>query len=151
MSRSNPRSIITLISLQEYQKLKDELEATRYIMIGTLPYEVGSMARKFVGDYAKENSLRRLLDFVADLIKYTSKSAFTSPGVSTSPRTYCPLCNGGSDDFYVRGFSIPIGLERHLLGRNNSHQCAVMSILLKMAQDRRQDLANGIKPRWGFF
>lgn len=144
MPRTNSRLSKSQKSEKEFQEIKEELEETRYIMIGTLPYEVGSMARKFVSDYAEENNVKRLTDFISNLINYASKSAFTSPGVSTSARAYCPLCNGGGNDYYVRGFSIPIGLERHLLGHNNSYQCGVMSILLKMAKDRRRDIENGV-------
>lgn len=38
----------------------------------------------------------------------------------------CPLCGDKPQSFGSLGFSIPVGLERHLLGLNGSRECSVM-------------------------
>jgi hypothetical protein len=41
-------------------------------------------------------------------------------------RAYCPLCNGSSKQGYAKGFTVPEGLRRHLLGVRTAKQCPVV-------------------------
>ena len=50
-------------------------------------------------------------------------------------RAYCPLCKDGSTAPYDRGFSVPEGLYRHLIGFGNVHQCVVMDAAFKLILD----------------
>jgi hypothetical protein len=50
-------------------------------------------------------------------------------------RAYCPLCGSGSNSYYERGFAIPDGLLRHLLGEGNSYRCMVFKTACKLAKD----------------
>jgi hypothetical protein len=52
------------------------------------------------------------------------------------PRAYCPLCRDGASLQYHAGFSLPVGLERHLLGTHSAHRCSVFATAYAMAQDR---------------
>lgn len=53
-----------------------------------------------------------------------------------APRAVCPLCGGGSSAPYENGFALPTGLERHLLGSHNSHQCDVFGAAVALAKWR---------------
>lgn len=58
-----------------------------------------------------------------------------------APRAYCPLCGDGSQSFYEKGFALPTGLYRHLIGYGNMRQCDVISAaiaLAKASEDRRR-------------
>jgi hypothetical protein len=50
-------------------------------------------------------------------------------------RAYCPLCRGGAQSFYAdhRGFSLPEGLRRHLVGFGNTRHCPVMKAAKDLA------------------
>ncbi len=45
----------------------------------------------------------------------------------------CPLCNRGSQSYYETGFSLPLGLERHLEGYGNIHKCVVIATVEKLS------------------
>lgn len=52
-----------------------------------------------------------------------------------SPRATCPLCGGDSstsDD--VKGFAVPDGIIRHLLGTYNARQCPVFGAAVAQAR-----------------
>ncbi|MES2898693.1 MAG: hypothetical protein V4723_03140 [Pseudomonadota bacterium] len=50
-------------------------------------------------------------------------------------RAVCPLCRGESDSQYETGFSVPVGLVRHLTGSGNVRACTVMAAALSLARD----------------
>lgn len=57
-----------------------------------------------------------------------------APG--NAPRSECPLCRAGSANLVaVRGFAVPEGLMRHLLGSHNSRQCDVFAAAYALARN----------------
>jgi hypothetical protein len=52
-------------------------------------------------------------------------------------RAYCPLCREGAQSFYSyeRGYSLPEGLRRHLVGFGRIRECSVMEVARKRARD----------------
>lgn len=54
-------------------------------------------------------------------------------------RSACPLCGETTQTEGV-GFSIPTGLERHLLGSHKSHQCVVMYAAKGLLRVRHREL-----------
>jgi hypothetical protein len=52
-----------------------------------------------------------------------------------SERAYCPLCGDGSSSGYEPGYSLPIGLTRHLIGWGQSRGCTVVAAALELAHD----------------
>jgi hypothetical protein len=52
------------------------------------------------------------------------------------PRAWCPLCTGGSSHPYAQGFKLDEGLERHLAGWGNTHQCSVLYHLVEQHRPR---------------
>jgi hypothetical protein len=57
-------------------------------------------------------------------------------------RAACPLC-GDIARTYGAGFSVPNGLERHLLGSHNSRQCNVMHAAQGLLRVRHRELYPG--------
>lgn len=53
-------------------------------------------------------------------------------------RAWCPLCGEGGSAPGQEGFTIPIGLQRHLLGSHNARQCSVFGAAHALARDRFQ-------------
>lgn len=54
---------------------------------------------------------------------------------SSTPRALCPLCKESSlNPFGTKGFAIPEGLRRHLLGHNNSQECQVFGTARALAR-----------------
>lgn len=53
-----------------------------------------------------------------------------------SPRALCPLCGGSTSTANERGFALPLGLERHLLGTHNSYPCDIFAAALAIARWR---------------
>jgi hypothetical protein len=118
---------------QEIRALKDELWRTRMTVIGLMPAKMEPLLVEyhFCKDYREGAKWqRKVLDAVlsiaeTNLIKHQH----------SSDRAICPLCNGGSQDFYATGFAFPEGLTRHLMGLGKAHQCSVMSAIVGLAYD----------------
>lgn len=67
------------------------------------------------------------------------------PEVTWEARALCPLCRGGSTSPTDRGFKLPEGLLRHLTGERKAHECDIMVIARKLAdEDWGTDFAAGL-------
>jgi hypothetical protein len=64
-------------------------------------------------------------------------------------RAYCPLCGASANAPYRLGYSIPIGLERHLCGTRGSRMCAVFAAAHDNAADHARDGAAGVGLKFG--
>lgn len=52
------------------------------------------------------------------------------------PRALCPLCKQGAQGTRdLKGYAVPDGLRRHLLGELNSRQCVVFGAAEAIARD----------------
>lgn len=60
----------------------------------------------------------------------------------TEGRSACPLC-GDTTQSYGLGFSVPTGLERHLLGSHGSRECNVMYAAKGLLRVRHRELYPG--------
>jgi hypothetical protein len=52
-----------------------------------------------------------------------------------SDRAWCPLCGDGSSSGYEPGYSVPVGLTRHLTGWGRVRQCSVAAAASAIARD----------------
>jgi len=121
----------------EIRQLREALEFTRQIMIGLLPTEIAKALRNFVSQYAASGDWELIQDLPEKLVEMAYDSAFWPP-LYGCQRALCPLCGQGSQTPYEKGFALPIGLQRHLMGQSNATQCGVMEIILDMARDTRR-------------
>jgi hypothetical protein len=77
----------------------------------------------------RENAALRLVDLCRDVEQRTYGGYPLG-----APRAVCPLCGGGSSAPYDKGFALPEGLMRHLLGTHNSRQCDIFFAAESMAR-----------------
>ena len=68
------------------------------------------------------------------------KSLSPEEGSYLGPRAYCPLCEAGTSSPYERGFSVPEGLRRHLVGWGNTGACEVLEPIFGLAEDYWQPI-----------
>jgi hypothetical protein len=52
-----------------------------------------------------------------------------------SDRACCPLCGDGSSSGYEHGYSVPVGLTRHLTGWGRVRECSVAAAAFAIARD----------------
>lgn len=88
-------------------------------------------------------------------VEQVLKAADPRPGAEMGDyphnlRAYCPLCKRGAMVAYSRGFSFPIGLERHLIGSHNIVQCAVFRAAEQMCIQRlrEREKRGDLEPKW---
>lgn len=53
---------------------------------------------------------------------------------SNRTRAFCPLCREGTG--YCEGFSMPVGLERHLAGSHRQRQCIAFAAAWQLCTER---------------
>jgi len=136
----------TGINLQkEVSRLKDELdEARRSMLAMTGPQAEGLLLSYFSamglrsGEYEagpRARALRWLRGIAADVLRL----AQVAP-THLSDRALCPLCKASPRGPHALGFTFPEGLERHLLGIYNAHQCPVVRAALELAVEYGESL-----------
>lgn len=69
--------------------------------------------------------------FIEKVIEEAAKTA--TENLWGEVRSLCPLCNGGPNTNGTTGFTLPVGLERHLTQNGNANLCPVMHSILYIA------------------
>lgn len=122
--------------------LQSDLAMARYTIISL----VSPAAQKILRSYSHDVASR------AEVWEWAEKAALELTEICEdvqqptlqghpwgAPRAPCPLCRGETTSPYERGFAIPDGMVRHLLGTYNSHQCDVFKAAMELAFDRAED------------
>ena len=121
-------------SEERIKKLEEELWFARTAILEMVPVDVD-----FNGYYRCENR-GETYKWRSDLMKeIISKAEMRTPPEGNywgEHRANCPLCGAGGSSFMgAEGYKIPSGLEMHLEGRGNAHQCVVMKAAMALARD----------------
>jgi hypothetical protein len=116
------------------RKLKDELWMARYVLLRTLPAELYQLLTSYHDSETREKSYR-WLDRIAEAIVELAQPLPETIQSWGGSRGMCPVCGDGSSSPYERGFALPEGLRRHLVGYGNTHQCVFTQTALKLARD----------------
>lgn len=119
------------------QELETELFALRFALIEMMPHK----ARAILHGHGRLTNMREwyawakaAAEQIVDLC--TDVESPTYMGVPLgSPRARCPLCGAGPQTPYESGFALPEGLNRHLTGGHNAHQCPVFGAAERLARD----------------
>lgn len=120
--------IIVNLYEQELYKLRSDLYIARLAIIELMPADVQSILTNYYPCSSREDAVRWTHNTAEKIVKLADvrSSEEMGDGRNLSPRAFCPLCGQeSSTPFMLRGFAIPEGLLRHLLGSHNSHQCNV--------------------------
>lgn len=113
---------------QELYKLRSDLYMARLAIIELMPADVQSILTSYYSCNSREETVRWVHSTAEKIVELADArpSEEMGDGRNLSPRAFCPLCGQeSSTPFMLRGFAIPEGLLRHLLGSHNSHQCNV--------------------------
>lgn len=87
---------------------------------------------KFYRKCKSKSDTHGWIDEVAEHV-VQSAEPIESESLFGRERAYCPLCGDGASTAYQKGFSLPVGLERHLTGSGNTRQCDVMRAAFQLA------------------
>lgn len=110
------------------RKLEDELYIARESIIDLAPDRFHELLKSYLSCKTRMESYH-WANSIAEKIAEDADPIADLPGAAMfGARGYCPLCRGGAQSFYAtdRGFRLPEGLRRHLVGFGNTHQCVVM-------------------------
>jgi hypothetical protein len=119
----------------EIRRLRNDLDLARRAIIGLMPERVQEIldsyyrcASRIELHQWKNEVIDQLVELAKPLLRHTPYDA---------ERGYCPLCGGSAQDFYQsrQGFSLPLGLHRHLEGWGNTHQCDVTAAAFELARE----------------
>lgn len=114
-------------------RLQQELYFARSAVLELIPEEA---RRILTGYYSCESTAeghawgRQVVEEVLALAK-----PLESPSPYDSPRAFCPLCTSGTSLPYESGFTLPVGLRRHLTGWGSVRQCSVMQAAMGLARE----------------
>lgn len=120
------------------RELKNELWMARYALLRTLPDELHQLLISHRGCETRKASYG-WLDRVAEAILKVAQPLPETIQSWSGPRGMCPLCGDESSSPYERGFALPEGLRRHLVGYGNTHQCIFTETAMKLARDDWQN------------
>jgi hypothetical protein len=119
------------------RQLGDELWHANHTIVALAPAPFSAALASYHGCKSREdfwNWRQRAITAVTDAAK-------EDPNISYAhPRGYCPLCGGGSQGPYDRGFSLPEGLRQHLDGHGNTARCPITKAAFWLAQRDLQHL-----------
>jgi hypothetical protein len=123
----------------EIRRLKDDLYQARRTIVCLMPEPV----QEILDSYYRCTSRIELHQWESNVIDQLVELAKPVPRHTAydTERAYCPLCGGSAQSIYQsrQGFSLPIGLQRHLEGWGNTHQCDVTVAVFKVARDWAHD------------
>ncbi|RQY03754.1 hypothetical protein DF118_32325 [Burkholderia stagnalis] len=132
----------------ENRRLRDELFLVRDSLIHLMDPQDLLTGHLGVRDDVQLDTWRRTA------LAAVMGSAQVRPGAEMGdpsyPRALCPLCRQGAQGIRdVRGYSVPGGLRRHLLGELNSRQCPVFKAAEAIALENIYDIKQGRpQPNW---
>lgn len=130
------RQITTIEELREKNRcLKNDLYAARRVLIALMD------SQDLLHRHICIDNVDQLDEWRNNAAEAVIKEALVRSGEEMGdprwPRAICPLCRRsalGPQD--VKGYAIPEGLHRHLLGEYNSQQCPVFAAAESIARDR---------------
>lgn len=117
---------------EQIKRLKDDLYLARINIISVAPDELVRLLHGYATCDSRERAYLWLEEVAREIIPH-AKILTREEGSVFGERAYCPLCRQGSTAAYDRGYSIPEGLYRHLIGYGNVHQCVVTEAAFKLA------------------
>ena len=119
---------------EEIRWLKSKLYQAQSAVIELMPDEIERLLYGFYSCESRDKGVAWKEKVVKTLIELASSSAVIETGWGEQ-RAYCPLCNRGSSSAYQKGFSLPEGLRRHLVGWGENSRCVVMEVVSNLAND----------------
>lgn len=120
----------TTFDEQKIKDLEHELEMARWDIINLMPENRRKILMSFFHCESRSETYGWKEKITEELIG--TAEVIGSP---FGDRAYCPLCGDGSSSGYERGYSLPIGLTRHLTGWGRTRECTVVKAASAIARD----------------
>lgn len=132
------------------RRLEEDLFMARRTIVELMPEQFQRVLDSFRGDdrTAVWEWAEKAADQIVDLCD-TAEQKYYDGYPLGAPRAPCPLCGGGSSTPYDKGFALPTGLFRHLMGSHNSRQCEVFGAALQLALTRADFRTSWPEPKSG--
>ena len=116
---------------QRIRALEEDLYMARQAIVELMPRNISDA----LADYRSCSSYGDFMAWQNRVVALITSTAEVDPKASHfEERGYCPLCRGGTRGPYELGFKIPGGMEKHLLGDGNAHQCVVTEAAFRNAR-----------------
>lgn len=116
------------------RQLREELFRTRWDLISLAPDGFDSLLRSYYSCETRSATYGWEAEVVDKIVERAEPLEEARPDLFGA-RANCPLCRSGSQSYYERGFALPEGLRRHLVGYGRSHQCCVMRVAMALARE----------------
>jgi hypothetical protein len=121
---------------ERISRLEEELSITRYALLELIEPELRSVLNAYVYCDSRDDLFAWRRWAVQRLLESADKRTGQEVGDYLGNfRALCPLCGDGPSTAYVTGFAFPDGLERHLEGSHNQHQCGVFRVAVALARE----------------
>lgn len=119
---------------QVIRSLKSDLDMARRTIVDLVPEPARRILDSFDGDQLTAVLVwaEKAAGQIVDLCETVEQKYYDGYPLG-APRAVCPLCRGGSSTPYDKGFAVPEGLFRHLLGSHNSRQCDEFAAAFQLA------------------
>jgi hypothetical protein len=131
----------------EIARLRSDLYFTRRAIIDLAPAKTQDLLNSYFQRCKTRADVR---PWIGELVKSLIALADARPAKEmgdhggTMDRAVCPVCGGSADNvFDVRGFAVPIDLQRHLEGSDNTRECEVIKAAKGLAIEYVTDLEGG--------
>lgn len=118
----------------QIRKLEEDVYRLRRSIMGLMPEKFERLLNSYYSAKSKSDR-NRWVDQVADEITSLVTPMEPNSSYFHQDRARCPLCGGGPQSPYDEGFTLPIGLQRHLVGYGQVHQCPVFEAAEALARD----------------
>ena len=128
---------LSTVSEQRIRALEEDLYMARQAIVELMPQHISDA----LVDYRSCSSYSDFMAWQNQVVALITSMAEVDPKSSSvfEERGYCPLCRGGTRGPNQSGFKIPGGMEKHLLGGGNAHQCVVTEAAFRNAQHALRD------------
>lgn len=114
--------------------LKEELDSARRTILDLMPERIQKLLSSYTSCTSSEEAWGWKTRVTDSLIEIAEVLPNDAPRYLPDT-AYCPLCRAGSSAPFAKGFTIPEGLRRHLVGWGNVHQCKVMAAAIGLANE----------------
>ncbi len=118
------------------ERLEAELDEARRDIVDLARAELWDVLHGYLPCGSREEHYRWQLDLVAAVVARAVPEPET---LSWQPRALCHLCRRGGHSPHLRGFALPEGLSRHLMGVGRAHRCAVTNAAFRLAREHLRD------------
>jgi len=119
---------------KEISALSNKLREARYTILSLMPKAAQEALKSYLSCESRQET-HGWVNRTAETIVSLAHILPPEEGSYFSNRACCPLCGGESSSPYERGFTVPEGLRRHLIGWGNTRPCEVLEAAFALANE----------------